>query len=71
MTYQAILHDRVDLIESVIHPGLAEAQEALLEVFEEIEGQLDKEMARIAELRRIRTGDPGEFLQPLATPTFA
>jgi hypothetical protein len=31
------LHDREDLVESVIHPGLDDAQEALLEVFEEME----------------------------------
>lgn len=55
------MHDREDLVESVIHPGLDDAQEALLEVFEEMEGQLDKEVARLAELRKIRTEDPGEY----------
>ncbi|RSH95270.1 hypothetical protein EHS25_000356 [Saitozyma podzolica] len=57
----ASLHDREDLVESVIHPGLDDAQEALLEVFEEMEGQLDKEVARLAELRKIRTEDPDTF----------
>lgn len=48
-------------MESVIHPGLENAQEALVEVFEEMEGQLDKEVARLAELRKIRADDPGEY----------
>lgn len=55
------MHDREDLVESVIHPGLENAQEALVEVFEEMEGQLDKEVARLAELRKIRADDPGEY----------
>jgi hypothetical protein len=32
----------------------------LTEVFEEMRGQLDKEMARIAELRKVLEEDPGE-----------
>jgi elongator complex protein 1 len=57
---QASLHDREDLVDSVIHPGLEDAQEALLEVYEEMEGQLNKETARLVELRKIRAEDPGE-----------
>jgi hypothetical protein len=32
----------------------------LTEVFEEMRGQLDKEMKRIAELRKVLEEDPGE-----------
>lgn len=56
---KAILHKRPDLIEQDIHPGLEDAHEALTEVFEEMEGQLIKEMNRLDELRRIREEDPG------------
>jgi elongator complex protein 1 len=48
------------LVESIIHPGLEEAQEALTEVFDEMAGQLRKEMDRLTELRQIRMEDPGE-----------
>jgi elongator complex protein 1 len=54
------LHNRSELIESVIHPGLEDAQEELSEVFEEMRGQLDKEMNRIAELRKVLEDDPGK-----------
>ncbi|WWD21132.1 hypothetical protein CI109_105613 [Kwoniella shandongensis] len=54
-------HDREDLTEAMIHPGLEEAHEALVEVFDEMEGQLDKEMKRIAELRVIRETNPDSF----------
>nr|XP_019009784.1 elongator complex protein 1 [Kwoniella pini CBS 10737]OCF48565.1 elongator complex protein 1 [Kwoniella pini CBS 10737] len=55
------LHDRSDLVESMIHPGLEEAHEALMETFEEMEGQLDKEMNRLKDLRKIRENDPEQF----------
>ncbi|KAK8843352.1 hypothetical protein IAR55_007009 [Kwoniella newhampshirensis] len=55
------LHNRDDLIEAMIHPGLEEAHEAIMEVFEEMEGQLDKEMKRIMELRNIREANPDSF----------
>lgn len=48
------------MIEKVIHPGLEDAQEELSEVFEEMRGQLDKEMKRIAELRKVLEEDPGK-----------
>ena len=57
---QASKYDRTDLVESTIHPGLDDATESLTEVFEEMQGQLDKEMKRIAELRVIREEDPGK-----------
>lgn len=49
-------------MESTIHPGLDDATENLTEIFEEMHGQLDKEMKRIAELRVIREEDPGTSL---------
>ncbi|WVR09089.1 hypothetical protein IAU60_006151 [Kwoniella sp. DSM 27419] len=54
-------HERPDLIEAMIHPGLEEAHEELVEVFDEMDGQLDKEMKRIMELRKIRETDPDSF----------
>lgn len=54
------LHDRSDLVKSTIYPGLEDAHEELTEVFEEMRGQLDKEMKRIVELRKVLEDDPGE-----------
>jgi hypothetical protein len=53
------MHKRPDLIEGSIHPGLDDAHESLMEVFEEMQGQLEKEMSRLDELRQIREQDPG------------
>lgn len=58
---QVSLHDREDLIESDIWPGMEEAQEGLLELFEEMEGQLDKEVDRLVALANVRQEDPGEM----------
>jgi elongator complex protein 1 len=49
------------LVEGTIHPGLDEAHELLTELFEEMGGQLDKEMKRLADLRRIWDDDPGQY----------
>jgi hypothetical protein len=57
---QCATHDRSDLISTTIQPGLEDAHEALSEVFEEMNGQLDKEIERIRELMRLRRDDPGE-----------
>lgn len=59
------IHDRPDLVEAMIHPGLEEAHEALIEVFEEMDGQLDKETKRLKELNEIREKDYGT-----SDPTF-
>lgn len=53
------IHGRSDLVEAMIHPGLEEAHEALIEVFEEMDGQLDKETKRLKELNEIREKDHG------------
>ncbi|WVQ81518.1 hypothetical protein IAT38_003642 [Cryptococcus sp. DSM 104549] len=55
------LHSRQDLIEGMVHPGLEEAHEVLTEVFEEMQGQLEKEMRRLDELKTIRERDPDSF----------
>ena len=57
---KASWHGRSDLVEGVIHPGLETAQESLIGVFEEMEGQLDKESNRLVELRKVREDDPGQ-----------
>lgn len=61
---QTALHDRHDLIESLIYTGLEDAQETLMDVFSEMDGQLSKELRRIQEL--VGTGgkmetDPGSY----------
>ena len=53
------LHKRTDLLDSAVLPGLEQAQEDLVEVFDEMRGQLEKEMARLQALRRAREEDPG------------
>ncbi|WVO22664.1 uncharacterized protein IAS62_003995 [Cryptococcus decagattii] len=55
------IHVRSDLVEAMIHPGLEEAHEALIEVFEEMDGQLDKETKRLKELNEIREKDHDAF----------
>ncbi|KAL7421377.1 putative elongator complex protein 1 [Cryptotrichosporon argae] len=55
------LHKRPDLVDDVVLPGLEEAHEAALEVFEEMRGQMDKEVARLKELQRVRLEDPDTF----------
>ncbi|WOO84954.1 Elongator complex protein 1 [Vanrija pseudolonga] len=54
-------HSRDELVERVIHPALDDAHEELSEVFQEIEGQLDKEMKRLAFLKKLRLEDPDTF----------
>lgn len=54
-------HGKGELVETVVHPTIEDAHEALAEVFEEMDGQLDKEMARVKELRNIRRSDPDTF----------
>ena len=51
------------MVESTILPGMEEAHEALLEVFEEMEGQLDKEVARLRALKQLRLDDPGDLIR--------
>lgn len=58
---QAALHDQPELVGTIIYPGLEDAHEALSEVFDEMQGQLDKEVERVRELMRLRRSDPGEF----------
>ena len=58
------LYDRNDLVESTIHPGLESAQEDTLELFTEMEGQLDKEVSRLKVLRGIYRDDPGAYISP-------
>ena len=61
---QISLHNRPDLIESRVHPGLEEAQESFLETFDEMQEQLDKEMSRLEDLRQVRADDSGELTSP-------
>lgn len=49
------------MIESDIWPAMEEAQEGLLELFEEMEGQLDKEVDRLVALTKVRLEDPGKL----------
>lgn len=56
----ATLHSRSDLVKRVIHPGLETALESLMEMFEEMENQLDEESARLVALRKVREDDPGQ-----------
>ena len=58
------------MIEKVINPGLEDAQEELSEVFEEMRGQLDKEMRRIADLRKVLEEDPGKSISGLLEGSY-
>ena len=59
---QIALHKRDDLVEQHVWPGMDDAQEGLVEAFEEMEGQLDKEVARLETLKVLRREDPGEMI---------
>ena len=48
--YQIALHDMPELVESTLYPGLDDAHEQCVDVFDEMEGQLDKEVNRVKEL---------------------
>lgn len=58
--FQIALHGKEDLVESEVYPGLEDAHEQLLDVFDEMEGQLDKEVSRVAELVVKMGKDPGQ-----------
>lgn len=58
--FQIALHGKEDLVESEVYPGLEDAHEQLLDVFDEMEGQLDKEVSRVAELVDKMGKDPGQ-----------
>jgi elongator complex protein 1 len=47
-------------VESTLHPGLDDAHEQFMDTFDEMEGQLGKEMNRIKELRDKVDQDPGK-----------
>ncbi len=70
---QTSLHGRPDLIETFIYTGLEDAQETLMDVFNEMEGQLDKELSRIQELvgpgGKMDT-DPGAWAVPSLDTTY-
>jgi elongator complex protein 1 len=57
---QITLHKKPELIESTLHPGLDDAHEQFVDTFDEMETQLGKELARIAELKQKLDQDPGE-----------
>jgi hypothetical protein len=57
---QIALHNKPDLIESTLHPGVEDAHEQFIDTFDEMEGQLEKEMDRIKELRAKVDKDPGK-----------
>ena len=56
------VHEKPELIDTILEPGLADAQAGTLEIFEEMQGQLEKEMSRLSQLRKVREDDPGQRL---------
>ena len=66
---QIALHGRTELIESALHPGLDDAHEQFMDTFDEMEGQLDKEMKRIKDLRSKVDQDPGESAEICRLPS--
>jgi elongator complex protein 1 len=53
------LHQKTELIESTLYPGLDDAQEQFIDTFDEMENQLEKEMDRIKELSKKLDSDAG------------
>lgn len=43
-----------------MYPGLEDAHEQLVDVYDEMEGQLDKEVSRVTELMKKMAEDPGK-----------
>ncbi|KAK0538478.1 putative elongator complex protein 1 [Tilletia horrida] len=52
---------RKDLVETTIKPGALDIQERLSEELEEMREQMDKQVARLAELRSKKTENPAAF----------
>ncbi|KAJ9111710.1 hypothetical protein QFC19_001070 [Naganishia cerealis] len=64
------LHDKESLIESEVYPGLEDAHEQLVDVYDEMEGQLDKEVSRVAELIHKMAEDPDSFFMIESEPAM-
>ncbi|KAJ9121784.1 hypothetical protein QFC22_002406 [Naganishia vaughanmartiniae] len=64
------LHDKESLIESEVYPGLEDAHEQLVDVYDEMEGQLDKEVSRVAELIQKMAEDPESFFMIESEPAM-
>jgi hypothetical protein len=45
-----------------VYSGLEDAHEQLVDVYDEMEGQLDKEVSRVAELVQKMVEDPGKHI---------
>lgn len=60
LSSQAALHEKDDLVESVIHPSLLETQNVIMEDIAEIEEQMSKQTARLEELKVLKVEQPGE-----------
>lgn len=65
------MHDKEGLVESEVYPGLEDAHEQLVDVFDEMEGQLDKEVSRVAELVVKMGEDPGKHVLHHDSRVFA
>lgn len=59
--YECAAHDRWDLMETHVAPGLLETQSSLLEEASEIEEQMTKQVRRLFELDAKRDEDPSAF----------
>ncbi|KAJ9102595.1 hypothetical protein QFC21_002996 [Naganishia friedmannii] len=64
------LHSKESLIEKEVYPGLEDAHEQLVDVYDEMEGQLDKEVFRVAELLQKMVDDPESFFMIESEPAM-
>ncbi|KAG8958698.1 hypothetical protein FRC03_008908 [Tulasnella sp. 419] len=55
------LHSRLDLIEIILHPTAVEIRELIGDDLQEMKDQLEKQSARIVELRTKKETDPDSF----------
>lgn len=57
---QCAQHGRLDLIETVLHPGALELRDFIGEDVKELVDQLTKQTERLFELREKKATDPGD-----------
>lgn len=59
----AALHGHPELIEAIIDPGLTEASGTLTELLAEMKSQLNAQVPRLRELRKLKAADPLAFFE--------
>jgi hypothetical protein len=57
--------EQEDLMETIVVPGLLDAASMIMEGLEEMRVQMEKQQARVKELRKKKAADPGDSVSSL------